>query len=57
MTYHESLAGYYLTNHTLLYYYKYSLKELEEMYPYEREIYIELLNKQVKEENEKRSKR
>lgn len=25
------------------------------MFPYEREIYIELLNKQVREENEKRA--
>lgn len=29
--------------------------ELEDMFPYERDIYIQLLNKQIKEENEKRT--
>lgn len=40
-----------------MYFYKYSLQELDEMYPYEREIYIELINKQIKEENEKRKQK
>ena len=33
---------------------KYSLSELEEMIPWEREIYISLLVNYIKEENEKR---
>jgi hypothetical protein len=33
---------------------KYSLTELENMLPWEREIYIALLNKHIKEENEKK---
>jgi hypothetical protein len=32
---------------------KYSLTELEEMLPFEREIYIMLLTQHIKEENEK----
>ena len=32
---------------------KYSLTELEEMLPWEREIYITLLSEHIKEENEK----
>ena len=32
---------------------KYSLTELENMIPYEREIYIGLLIKHIKEENER----
>lgn len=32
---------------------KYSLSELEEMLPWEREIYITLLTEWIKEENEK----
>ena len=32
---------------------KYSLTELENMIPWEREIYIGLLEKHIKEENEK----
>ncbi len=34
---------------------KYSLTELEEMLPWEREIYIGLLTEYIKEENEKLS--
>jgi hypothetical protein len=45
--------NYYLTNFTLLELHKYSLTELEDMYPWEREIYISLLNKHIQEKNEK----
>jgi hypothetical protein len=34
----------------------YSLRELEEMMPWEREIYIGLLAEYIKEENEKMTK-
>jgi hypothetical protein len=34
-------------------YHKYSLSELEEMIPWEREIYVEMLMQHIKEENEK----
>jgi len=34
-------------------YHKYSLTELEEMMPWEREIYLELLMQHIREENEK----
>ena len=33
---------------------KYSLKELENMIPWEREVYVTLLANYIKEENEKR---
>ena len=32
---------------------KYSLTELENMLPWEREIYVGLLNKDIREENER----
>ena len=32
---------------------KYSLTELEDMIPWEREIYVEMLMQHIKEENEK----
>jgi len=35
-------------------YHKYSLSELEDMIPWEREIYVEMLMQHIKEENEKR---
>ena len=34
-------------------YHKYSLNELEDMIPWEREIYVEMLMQNIKEENEK----
>ena len=34
-------------------YHKYSLKDLEGMIPYEREIYVDLLIQHIREENEK----
>ena len=35
---------------------KYSLTELEEMIPWEREIYILMVNKHIAKENEKAAK-
>ena len=34
-------------------YHKYSLGDLEEMLPWEREIYVEMLVQHIREENEK----
>jgi hypothetical protein len=50
----ETLMNYYLSNFTMMQFYKYSLSELENMYPWEREIYISLLNQHIEEENERR---
>jgi hypothetical protein len=49
----ESLINYYKTNFALMQHHKYSLTELEEMMPFEREIYITLLTQFIKEENER----
>ena len=35
---------------------KYSLTELENMIPWEREVYVTLLSNYIKEENEKRKR-
>lgn len=35
---------------------KYSLTELNEMLPWERDIYVSLLNKHIQEENERIAK-
>ena len=37
----------------MMQYHKYSLTELENMMPWEREIYVGLLQNYIKEENEK----
>ena len=48
---HESLENYYRTNFALMQYHKYSLTELENMIPWERDIYVSLLQQYIEEEN------
>ena len=48
---HEDLASYYKLNFALMQHHKYSLTELENMMPLEREIYVSLLQQYVEEEN------
>jgi hypothetical protein len=50
---HDSLQNYYTTNFNLMQHHKYSLTEIENMLPWEREIYITLLIQYMKEENER----
>jgi len=48
---HESLESYFKTNFALMQHHKYSLTELENMMPWEREIYVTLLAQYIEEEN------
>ena len=50
---HDSLENYYKTNFAMMQHHKYSLEEIENMLPWEREIYIGLLTKFLEEEKEK----
>ena len=50
---HDNLLSYYKTNFALMQHHKYSLTELEDMIPFEREIYVMLLAAHVEEENKK----
>ena len=50
---HDSLENYYKTNFAMMQHHKYSLEEIENMLPWEREIYIGLLTKFLEEEQEK----
>ena len=50
----EDLESYYRTNFALMQYHKYSLTELENMMPWERDIYTTLLQQYIEEENLKR---
>lgn len=50
---HDSLANHYQVNFSLMQHHKYSLTEINDMLPYEREIYLALLTEHIKEENEK----
>jgi hypothetical protein len=48
---HTDLASYYRTNFAMMQHHKYSLTELEDMIPWEREIYVTLLQNYIEEEN------
>ena len=48
---HENLESYYKTNFALSHHHQYSLTELENMIPWEREIYVSLLQQYIEEEN------
>ena len=50
---HDCLANHYTTNFAMIQHHKCSLTELENMIPFERQIYVELLTNWIKEENER----
>lgn len=50
---HSSLENYYILNFNLMQHHKYSLSDLDNMMPYERDIYVTLLSNFIKEENER----
>ena len=50
---HENLANYYKLNFALMQYHKYSLTELEEMIPFEREVYVYMLIEYLEEEKKR----
>ena len=54
---HDSVENYYKTNFGLMQHHKFSLTELENMMPFEREIYVGLLLNYIKEEKEKEQAR
>ena len=52
---HDSLENYYKTNFALMQHHKYSLTELENMIPWERDVFVILLIAHIQEE-ERRQK-
>ena len=48
---HEDLESYFKVNFALMQHHKYSLTELENMIPWEREVYLTLLQQFIEEEN------
>ena len=50
---HISLESYFKLNFALMQHHKYSLTEIENMMPWERDIYLGLLNQYIEEENVK----
>jgi len=52
---HNSLENYYKTNFALMQHHKYSLTELEDMMPWERDVYVNLLLAYIAEEERRQS--
>tara|TARA_Y100001949_G_C15783826_1_gene241843 strand:+ start:260 stop:439 length:180 start_codon:yes stop_codon:yes gene_type:complete len=50
---HNSLENYYVLTFALMQHHKYSLTEIENMMPYERDIYTQMLENHIQEENER----
>jgi len=50
---HDTLYNYYKLNFSLVQFHKYSLTELDEMLPWEREIYVGMLVQHIREESER----
>ena len=47
---HMDLEGFYKLNFSLMQYHKYSLTEIENMIPWERDVYTEYLKQHLEEE-------
>ena len=48
---HMNLESYFKLNFALMQHHKYSLTEIENMMPWERDIYVGLLNQYIEEQN------
>jgi|TARA_Y100001963_G_scaffold1507_1_gene2153 hypothetical protein len=51
---HMNLENYFKLNFALMQYHKYSLTEIENMIPWERDVYVGLLQAHLEEEELKR---
>ena len=54
---HMDLEAYYRINFAMMQFHKYSLTELENMIPWERDIYVGLLQQHIEDENLKEKQR
>jgi len=50
---HNNLTNYYQLTFQLMQHHKYSLTEIENLIPFERDIYVEMLISHIEEENRK----
>ena len=50
---HSSLEIYFDTNFSLMQHHNYALFDIDNMMPWEREIYVDMLIEHIKEENKK----
>jgi hypothetical protein len=48
---HSDIVSYYKINFALMQHHKYTLSDIENMYPFERDIYLALLESYIEEQN------
>ena len=48
---HTDLASYFKINFALMQHHKYSMTEIENMIPWEKDVYVALLEQYIEEEN------
>ena len=53
---HTNLESYFRVNFALMQHHKYSLTDIENMMPWEKEVYVTLLTQYIEEENLKQQK-
>jgi hypothetical protein len=53
----DTLINHYTMNFELMYHHNFSLTELNNMFPYERAIYVDLLNEYLEKRNREERKR
>jgi len=53
---HDELVNYYKINFALIKFHNYTLEDLENMLPWERDVYVSLLIRYIKEENERKKR-
>jgi hypothetical protein len=51
---HDRLINHYKTNFALMQHHKYSLSDIENMVPWERYLYVDLLKEHIKSTEEER---
>lgn len=54
---YDNIENHYKTNFALMHHHKYSLTELENMLPWEKFIYVDLLSNYIKKQEEDRRDR
>lgn len=54
---HDTIVNYYKVSFALMQYHKYSLTELENMIPWEKYVYIDLLTEYLKKQEQDRRDR
>lgn len=54
MTGYSNIAVYYKTIFSMVHHHKYSLSEVNDMYPFERDLFVAMISDYIEKQNEKK---